>query len=107
MSGFDLRKIACVFPRKITTTTGYAFCTTGIESPVTPKHIRRMTSSGLFPRGWVADTRALCDATVFQDTSEIESLFSLELIQSKSTPANPICPQCLNAARVVLDHQKV
>jgi hypothetical protein len=102
MSAFDIKKLAEFFPKKIVASTGMAFCERSTASATSPHHIRKLTLSGMFPGGG-ADTLALCDAKVAWDTSEVESLFSLEKAQSNSHPSNQICQQCLHAARQLLE----
>lgn len=104
MSGFDIKKLAEFFPKKTPATTGMAYCERVTASGTSPQHIRKLTVSGLFPNG-NADTLALCGAKVAWDTSEVESLFSLERAQSNSHPSSQICQQCLHAARQILENE--
>lgn len=102
MSGFDIRKIADFFPRKKKPVTGMAYCERSFLTETSPRHIRKLTVSGLFPNGG-ANTVALCTARVDKDTSEVESLFMLEKDQSLSNTSSRICQRCLHEARQILD----
>lgn len=101
MSGFSLQKIAMFFPKKRKNTTGMSICESSAATDTSPKHIRNLTNAGMFTGGG-ADTPALCGTQVSWDTKPVESLFSLERIQSHSHPSYRLCQKCLHEARQAL-----